>query len=401
VAKRWNRLVSGRVVLMGAALAGMGAAGAAGDSAGHTYRTNYYVMKTDVPEDMAREAQLRLDRMFEEYTARTAGFSRPSKDKLPVFLFTRKEDYHAAGGAVGSGGVFMVTRGNARLMAIAKSDERTWHVLQHEGFHQFAYMSIAEDLPVWVNEGLAEYFGEGIFTGDAFVTGLVPDDRREAVAAMIADGTYTPFAKFVAIGDEEWTAKIKHANYDQAWSMAHFLAQGDNGKYQKAFAGYMEALSRGTRPDRAWAQQFGVADGDVSFEKAWKKYWTELPAHPTRELYAGAQAQILTSFLARAAVTGKKFTTFGAFLDAAKAREIKLPTDPVIWLPPALLEMALDDPWLDAADFIVKWTGNVPTLTEQYGEDVITVEYKGARTVATVKKAGAATAPATKAGKGK
>ena len=41
-----------------------------------------------------------------------------------------------------------------------------WHVAQHEGFHQFAWSRFAEDLPVWVNEGMAEFFGESVIVGD-------------------------------------------------------------------------------------------------------------------------------------------------------------------------------------------------------------------------------------------
>ena len=32
-------------------------------------------------------------------------------------------------------------------------------------------------MPTWLNEGLAEYFGEGIFTGDGFVTGVISPER--------------------------------------------------------------------------------------------------------------------------------------------------------------------------------------------------------------------------------
>ena len=41
----------------------------------------------------------------------------------------------------------------------------TWHTVQHEGFHQFAHAVIGGDIPTWLNEGLAEYFGEALFTG--------------------------------------------------------------------------------------------------------------------------------------------------------------------------------------------------------------------------------------------
>ena len=391
-----------RVAMMAAVLAAASGARAAEPNetpAGFkSFATQYYLVKTDVSDDMARETQLRVDRMFEEYATRTADFARPPREKFPLFIFSRKEDYLAAGGMPGSAGVFhgKVGRGGAsgRLMAVAKED-RTWHVLQHEGFHQFAFTSISLDLPIWVNEGLAEYFGEGVFTGDALKTGLIPERRRQDVVAMIEEGSFTPLAQFVTMTDEAWSAKLKHGNYDQAWSMVHFLAQGDGGKYQKAFGAYMVALARGAAPDRAWAQQFGVANGDASFEAAWKKYWLGLPEKPTRTGFAEARAMILTSFLARAALSGKKYDTFAAFLEAAQKGQVKLATDQNRWLPLSLLTNAVDDPTLDAADFAVKWAGLVPTLTEKFGPATITVEYKNNRTVSSVKEP--ATKPATRA----
>jgi hypothetical protein len=49
-----------------------------------------------------------------------------------------------------------------RLMAYvpAGASALGWHVVQHEGFHQFVAQVIRGDMPIWANEGLAEYFGE-------------------------------------------------------------------------------------------------------------------------------------------------------------------------------------------------------------------------------------------------
>src|SRR6267154_384999 len=66
----------------------------------------------------------------------------------------------------------------------------TWQIVQHEGFHQFVYFVVGGDVPTWVNEGLAEYFGEGIFTGDGMVTGIIPMRRLKRVKAEIAENKF-------------------------------------------------------------------------------------------------------------------------------------------------------------------------------------------------------------------
>ena len=69
--------------------------------------TPYYTLWTDVTDQEAREADLRLTRIFEEYQRRTAGFAGQVKEKLPFYLFRTATDYNAAGGPSKSGGVYL------------------------------------------------------------------------------------------------------------------------------------------------------------------------------------------------------------------------------------------------------------------------------------------------------
>jgi len=143
-----------------------------------TYESRYYTIHTDLGPADEKEAEIRMTKMAEEYHARTVAFSGQVTQRLPFYLFRNADDYYAAGAPAGSAGAFIVDASGERLMAIAgeQTDAQTWHVVQHEGFHQFAHAVIHGDLPMWVNEGIAEYFGEGLFTGDNFITGLVPQN---------------------------------------------------------------------------------------------------------------------------------------------------------------------------------------------------------------------------------
>ncbi|MDQ3440250.1 MAG: hypothetical protein M3478_07860, partial [Planctomycetota bacterium] len=124
------------------------------------YETRYYTIHTDLGRDAAREAELRMTRMAEEYRRRTSDFSGEIRKKLPFYLFKREADYHAAGGTPNTAGEY--NPNTLTLMAFAGDDGpnlQTWHAVQHEGFHQFADQVIGRGLPIWANEGLAEYFG--------------------------------------------------------------------------------------------------------------------------------------------------------------------------------------------------------------------------------------------------
>jgi hypothetical protein len=225
-------------------------------------QTPYYVLHTDLPPEGVQETSLRMSRMAEEYHERTKAFSGKVNKRLPFYLFTDPADYHKAGGLPGSAGVFMTRGMDKKLMAIAGQEltDSTWHTVQHEGFHQFADATIG-DLPTWVNEGLAEYFGEAVWTGDGFVVGIVPARRLEVIQEGIREKGFRPLPEMMRVTLREWNMNLAAENYHQAWAMAHFLAHADNGKYQAAFVNFVRGVNQKVPWQKAWDQAFGSAAG--------------------------------------------------------------------------------------------------------------------------------------------
>jgi hypothetical protein len=305
------------------------------------YDTKYYRVYTDVDPDEVKEACIRMTKMAEEYHNRTSDFAGQITQRLPFYLFKSSDEYYAAGGMKNSAGVF----NGSRLMAIGdkRYGRQIWHVVQHEGFHQFVHAVIGGSIPIWVNEGMAEYFGEAVFTGDGFVSGVIPAARlarvRKTLALSPSSGGFKSLHKIMEMSHAQWNEELSLQNYDQAWSMVQFLAHGDNGKYQQAFGHYMGMLGAGQDPQPAWSANFG--DDDDAFEAAWRAYWQSLPPDPTSDLYGKATVATLTSYLARAFDQKQTFATFDEFEQAAEAGTLKCSTEE--WLPPALLTATLRD----------------------------------------------------------
>ena len=325
-----------------------------------TVNTPHYIIHTDVDEDMAREAAIRMTHMFEEYQRRTAGFSGEINGQLPFYFFRNAEDYYAAGGPPGSGGVFLPGGIGGRLMSIAgkKASVWTWHAVQHEGFHQFVDSVIRGDIPTWIDEGLAEYFGEALFTGDSFVSGVIPPDRLHDVQLEITQKKLLPFKKMMMLTRREWNKQMEGANYDQAWAMIHFLAQGEDGKYQKPFVNLMKLISAGKPYLDAWFEVFG-RDVDA-FEKRFEKWWLDQPKDPTRLAYDKSTLLTLTSFLARAHAQGQTFDSFAEYIKSAKADRLKCSRED--FLPPALLTEALKEAAKLDGTKLVGSRGDLPKL---------------------------------------
>lgn len=300
--------------------------------------TPYYTIKTNVSDEDGREAALRMTAMFEEYTLRTRGFAGAVTRKMPFELHRDYDDYVRSSDAPGTAGVYT----GHRLVASFEQGqpERTWHTVQHEGFHQFVDLAMGSDaIPIWANEGLAEYFGEGAWTGDGFVTGLIPPKRLARVQELLKAQGFRSLLELMTISHEQWNQEANVRNYDHAWMLVHFLAHADNGKYADRFAQFLRQ-ARGVRDwQRLWASKFGADVG--ALEKRWREWWLTLPEHPTRDLYVTATCATLTSFYARAFAERQQFERVEDFFEAARADTLKC--KPQAWLPKSLLDIAVTE----------------------------------------------------------
>lgn len=302
------------------------------------YRTGFYELHTDVSEIEAREAAVRMDVMASEFLRQTEEFNKRPPPFMPFELYRRVGDYEAAGGTPGSGGQY--SRKTGKLMAVAgqELDARTWHRVQHEAFHQFAHHTLGAELPPWLNEGLAEYFGEAEFTGDGMVVGLVPPERQQRIVTAIREGSFVSIERLMLMTEDEWNAAIERELYDQAWSLVIYLRYGENGRYQGTFGNFLKLCSQGRGWLQAWKATFGNIDG---LERGWARWWSDLPPDPTAAGYREATARTLTSFWSRALAQGQ---VVGSFEELVRlGREGTLAFDDRQWLPPSLLKQAIDD----------------------------------------------------------
>jgi hypothetical protein len=247
----------------------------------------HYRIKTDVPKEEARELARHLNVMYDEYSRRLASLPpRPGvANVFDVYIFATQHDYletlrvKFGVDASGSGGLFFHSPLGSGLALWTETlpKRRIEHVMQHEGFHQFAHSRFADDLPIWVNEGLAEFFGESVLIGNRLILGQSSPRVINRVKDAIEKRTYIPFRVMLAMSHQQWGQAVRGGDaslqYHQAWSMVHFLVYGDGGRYQQAFERYLRLLNTGVKSDTAFVQVFG-ADLDA-FDARWREYATD------------------------------------------------------------------------------------------------------------------------------
>jgi len=297
--------------------------------AGGEQRSKHYRILSDLSPEETRLYGRHLDLMYEEFTRRLAGIPQQVPEIPFVLMFARQADYLAVMrttygiNATGSGGMFFITPRGAALAFFVESlpQTRVFHVIQHEGFHQYAHSRFAGRLPIWVNEGLAEFFGESIVVDGRVIVGQASPRAVAGVKDAIDRGATVDFLRMLTMTTEQWNANVRTGNagvqYLQAWSMVQFLGWAEGGRYQRPFEAYLRALHGGMPSDRAFVQAFGT--GDVaSFEAAWKAWAKEMV--PSAFSVAAMRITFLAEGLALLSNEGVSVTTIEELVSELRER---------------------------------------------------------------------------------
>lgn len=261
-----------------------------------TSKSKFYTVHSNAkPAEVAFVKQY-MDMLFLTYQKRFSDFRRRDNSPMDLYFFDAREQYQSflhkqnLGVASTSGGVFFVNNDDKGLATYLEASDPDWtlQTLRHEGFHQFAFAFIGTNLPLWVNEGLAEYFAEGIVVRGRIMPGIVPGRRLAAVRSAIANNTALDFKQLIAMNSQTWQGLMEtrpdHGAmlYNQSWSMVQFLIHGDNGRYTKPFEQYLKLLATDIDSVKAFEQAFGGNDPDA-FRARWVQYIASVQPDPLSE----------------------------------------------------------------------------------------------------------------------
>jgi TonB family protein len=130
-----------------------------------------------------------------------------------------------------------------------------FQVLYHEYFHTIT-VPYFPDLPVWLSEGLAEFYGHTEIDEKHVRTGQ-PDPE---LLAQLRDRTLIPLSVLFAVGtsspyynEDDKTSLF----YAESWALTHYLMLGDRTTHASMLKAYLENLEQGIKPDQAARLAFG------------------------------------------------------------------------------------------------------------------------------------------------
>ena len=129
--------------------------------------------------------------------------------------------------------------------------------VRHEGFHQYLHALLGTDVPVWLNEGLAEYYERA----QRRIGGVKAAERNAVHQHTLSKTQRVPLREFVGITRRAFYSRAQ-LHYAEAWALVRLLRDPKAG-YLPVF----EKLIAGLRAGKSGEVAVKAAFDQVEFRK--------------------------------------------------------------------------------------------------------------------------------------
>ena len=127
-------------------------------------------------------------------------------------------------------------------------------------FHEYVHLHLKDNVPgtpLWLNEGLAEFYGSMQFSGGEATLGaplnhyirLLRTQEMLPLATLFSIGTNSPH-----YNEQDKSGVF----YGESWALVHYLMLGGSSNRQDQFKRFLQQVSRGDAPARALEDSFGM-----------------------------------------------------------------------------------------------------------------------------------------------
>jgi hypothetical protein len=143
---------------------------------------------------------------------------------------------------------------------IALSLERGGRDSLGTAFHEYVHLHLREnmpDAPLWLNEGLAEFYSAFAMSGGEAVFGApIPYHVR-----LLRTREFIPLATLFAVAHDSphYNEQDKSGVfYAESWALVHYLMLGGGGRHRPQLTRFVNLLSAGASADAAVQLAFGM-----------------------------------------------------------------------------------------------------------------------------------------------
>lgn len=198
-------------------------------------------------------------------------------ERMTVKLFGAQDEFnsYAASNGVGGAAAYFSPMQNELVgyKTVSEGKKLSIHIMYHEAMHQYLHALFGEEvrIPIWLNEGMAEYFFGGEFNDATgrFTIGL-NKVRIDTIRQAARDGSYVPLEKLFQYTQAQYYSNAGLC-YAEGWSIAYFLWTTTDAKYKGVIESFMKKLRQTKDAEAAFAETFGKLDiGQL--DKDWRDF---------------------------------------------------------------------------------------------------------------------------------
>ena len=226
-------------------------------------RSPHFVVVCNAGEKQARKTARQFEQIrsvFRQYIVIASSHSSPV-----ITIFAVKDEkslrallpeYWATKGHTHPAGIFFYNLG--QFEAAVQLDARgpnPYEGLYHEYYHSLT-MPYFPGLPVWLAEGLADFFGNSEVTEkEAFLgepnPNLIEELRENRLIPL--DVLFKVDQSSPYYNEQNQTSIF----YAESWALTHYLMLGDNGSHKQLLLAYLQGLEQDGTPNEAVTRAFG------------------------------------------------------------------------------------------------------------------------------------------------
>ena len=245
-----------------AALALLSLTASAADAGWTQLRSQNFLFIGDASERTIRATAQKVEQFREVMLRAMPGAPATSPVPTIVFVFGNDASFtpykpRFEGRIVEAAGLFLQNEDINYILVNAEALDRAFKVVFHEYSH-FLLGNWSDDLPVWVNEGMAEVYStfEDREGGRKALLGLADDNHL----GLLQASTMIPVRELIAIDHSSPTyneGTRRGVLYAESWALVHYLMFADKGSRQPQLSAFLGAIKIGTPPEQAFANAFG------------------------------------------------------------------------------------------------------------------------------------------------
>ncbi len=226
-------------------------------------RSPHFVVVCNAGEKQARKTARQFEQIrsvFRQYIVVASSHSSPV-----ITIFAVKDErslrallpeYWATKGHTHPAGIFFYNLGQFEAaVQLDAQGPNPYEGLYHEYYHSLT-MPYFPGLPVWLAEGLADFFGNSEVTEKEASLGepnpnLIEELRESRLIPL--DVLFKVDQSSPYYNEQNQTSIF----YAESWALTHYLMLGDNGSHKQLLLAYLQGLQQDGTPNEAVTKAFG------------------------------------------------------------------------------------------------------------------------------------------------